>query len=401
MKKVIAASMMALSLNACVADEGRDRGTDGDRFVGASTLLDIINWVGAEAGSFVAGEIFSLALPSDAADLSQDALDEIRKIVAEEIQTAAFTEYAGRLNAEAKNFNQYFRSNCESGVTEKGDCSVDTLNRLHGDANDISDDVEELYYIYREWVSGTEEDVASDEDWRVFLSGNIRLAMTIDLAMLREVHEIERILGLEQSMQASWNALTVAAGEYHGVLSFIDSKYKELEGQYGEVKLVDTYWTNGDIDETRWKACFDAPGGLDCGDYEDEDLESEDVCGFWGKCTWYGLSKDELVAKAEDRKARRMATFEQMAVGDEGDFASLLEEVGKIKSLPFVPPTNDDDGAACEAHNEAIEAGPLWSSSHAQDTCPGVCTDAGGTHTGHWWTTVPGEMSVCECSIGC
>ncbi len=53
-------------------------------------------------------------------------------------------------------------------------------------------------------------------------------------------------------------------------------------------------------------------------------------------------------------------------------------------------------GAALAGPQE-IEAGPLWSQSHAQEKCPRVCA-AHGRWTGHWWTTVPNQMSVCQCA---
>lgn len=47
------------------------------------------------------------------------------------------------------------------------------------------------------------------------------------------------------------------------------------------------------------------------------------------------------------------------------------------------------------------EAGPIW--NNAQDAprkCPGTCEKYNGTWDGQWWTTVWGEMSVCECTLG-
>ncbi|MGA2760803.1 MAG: mannan-binding lectin [Candidatus Cybelea sp.] len=45
---------------------------------------------------------------------------------------------------------------------------------------------------------------------------------------------------------------------------------------------------------------------------------------------------------------------------------------------------------------EPIEAGPIWSQSDAESKCAEVARKNGGTWTGHWKTTVPGSMSVCE-----
>jgi|GEM_PF-2265375 len=44
-----------------------------------------------------------------------------------------------------------------------------------------------------------------------------------------------------------------------------------------------------------------------------------------------------------------------------------------------------------------VEAGPLWNDQHAAERCPQVCASLGGW-TGEWWTTVRGEMSVCQCA---
>jgi arylsulfatase A-like enzyme len=46
----------------------------------------------------------------------------------------------------------------------------------------------------------------------------------------------------------------------------------------------------------------------------------------------------------------------------------------------------------------AIESGPLWNQSDAQNKCPQTCQQY-GSWTGQWWTTVQGRMSVCECHV--
>ncbi|TBX28535.1 hypothetical protein TK43_04985 [Roseovarius sp. JS7-11] len=48
------------------------------------------------------------------------------------------------------------------------------------------------------------------------------------------------------------------------------------------------------------------------------------------------------------------------------------------------------------AFAENIEAGPIWNQGHANQVCPAVAQAHGGEWTGHWWTTVPNEMSVCQ-----
>lgn len=45
---------------------------------------------------------------------------------------------------------------------------------------------------------------------------------------------------------------------------------------------------------------------------------------------------------------------------------------------------------------EAIEAGPIWNQGHADQVCPAIAASQGATWTGHWWTTIPNELSVCE-----
>jgi|GEM_PF-5704473 Mannan-binding protein. len=53
-----------------------------------------------------------------------------------------------------------------------------------------------------------------------------------------------------------------------------------------------------------------------------------------------------------------------------------------------------------------IEAGPIWSNEHADTRCPEVAEEWTASNpgrearwTGDWKTTVPGEMSVCNCDI--
>lgn len=45
-----------------------------------------------------------------------------------------------------------------------------------------------------------------------------------------------------------------------------------------------------------------------------------------------------------------------------------------------------------------INAGPIWNQDHAKTTCPAVCSSA--KWTGHWKTTVPSKMSVCNIAFG-
>jgi hypothetical protein len=47
-----------------------------------------------------------------------------------------------------------------------------------------------------------------------------------------------------------------------------------------------------------------------------------------------------------------------------------------------------------------LEAGPIWNQTHAATRCPEVCGEH--TWTREWWTTVQGQMSVCQCRVaGC
>ncbi len=48
---------------------------------------------------------------------------------------------------------------------------------------------------------------------------------------------------------------------------------------------------------------------------------------------------------------------------------------------------------------QAIEAGPIWNQNHANQVCPAVAAAHGGSWTGHWWTTIPSEMSVCQVQV--
>lgn len=47
----------------------------------------------------------------------------------------------------------------------------------------------------------------------------------------------------------------------------------------------------------------------------------------------------------------------------------------------------------------AINAGPIWNQSDANTKCPTTCSNNKGTWDGQWWTTVQGQMSVCECKM--
>lgn len=46
-----------------------------------------------------------------------------------------------------------------------------------------------------------------------------------------------------------------------------------------------------------------------------------------------------------------------------------------------------------------LEAGPIWNQADADEKCPIVGFSVGGTWNGQWWTTVQGEMSVCQIDL--
>ena len=65
---------------------------------------------------------------------------------------------------------------------------------------------------------------------------------------------------------------------------------------------------------------------------------------------------------------------------------------------------NDGRDRLGEAQNFELEAGPIWNQEHAESRCPEVVEEwneenDGEAHwTGQWRTTIPGEMSVCNCA---
>lgn len=46
--------------------------------------------------------------------------------------------------------------------------------------------------------------------------------------------------------------------------------------------------------------------------------------------------------------------------------------------------------------NRSVEVGPIFSQADADKMCPAASVATGGTWTGQWWTTVWGQMSVCQ-----
>lgn len=52
--------------------------------------------------------------------------------------------------------------------------------------------------------------------------------------------------------------------------------------------------------------------------------------------------------------------------------------------------------ASAQVRKTAVDAGPIWNQADANKKCPTVATNYGGVWDGQWWTTIPGQMSVCE-----
>ncbi len=46
-----------------------------------------------------------------------------------------------------------------------------------------------------------------------------------------------------------------------------------------------------------------------------------------------------------------------------------------------------------------VDAGPIWSGADADQKCPALANRVGGRWTGGWWTTVQGQVSVCEIAL--
>lgn len=55
----------------------------------------------------------------------------------------------------------------------------------------------------------------------------------------------------------------------------------------------------------------------------------------------------------------------------------------------------------CNKKSRTLQAGPIWNNQDAKRKCPALCSADDRVWTGHWWTTVPGRMSVCQCTTDC
>ena len=51
---------------------------------------------------------------------------------------------------------------------------------------------------------------------------------------------------------------------------------------------------------------------------------------------------------------------------------------------------------ATPAMARTVEAGPIWNQSDAKTKCSVLAASHQAKWTGQWWTTVQGQMSVCE-----
>lgn len=45
----------------------------------------------------------------------------------------------------------------------------------------------------------------------------------------------------------------------------------------------------------------------------------------------------------------------------------------------------------------SVPAGPIWNQNDAEQKCPSVCGNSRAGWTGQWTTTIPGQMSICQC----
>lgn len=66
-----------------------------------------------------------------------------------------------------------------------------------------------------------------------------------------------------------------------------------------------------------------------------------------------------------------------------------------VPALPPAPPPPLPAAVAVEV-KYTVNAGPIWNNQDAAAKCPGMCAPP-ARWNGQWWTTVQGQMSVCEC----
>ncbi len=66
-----------------------------------------------------------------------------------------------------------------------------------------------------------------------------------------------------------------------------------------------------------------------------------------------------------------------------------------IPAALFLAPTS----AAAKHGVKSVEVGPIWNQMDADRKCPKAAHNSGGTWTGHWRTTRPGQMSECDITM--
>jgi hypothetical protein len=64
---------------------------------------------------------------------------------------------------------------------------------------------------------------------------------------------------------------------------------------------------------------------------------------------------------------------------------------------PLPPQPQPPPPRPMQTGKHPVEAGPIWSNEDANQKCPRVCQPPEAWN-GQWWTTVQGQMSVCECA---
>lgn len=125
------------------------------------------------------------------------------------------------------------------------------------------------------------------------------------------------------------------------------------------------------------------------------------------------------IAHEDGRPLLRRLGAEGGAVGEEREYLSAANRPNAVDKDSLANVADIDELVALlrvriteeqrrlgDVERFDVEAGPIWSQEHAMERCPEVAREWGGMHdsearwTGHWLTTVPGEMSVCNCMTG-
>lgn len=110
----------------------------------------------------------------------------------------------------------------------------------------------------------------------------------------------------------------------------------------------------------------------------------------------------EGAAKGAERDYLTAANRSNAVDKDDVMEASNLEEALRVVRERIEEAREDMGGL----EKFTVEAGPIWNQDHALRRCPEVAEEWSGDNgrearwNGHWWTTVPGQMSVCECLTG-